>query len=858
MILIDQKNYQNHQLGGKAQQLFQLQERGYTIPDFCCIEAAFFEKSLDSDTMESIRQLLQRIDYHSADSLEKISREIRQLVKQKLNIQPFMTELTKAVDQRFPKTDLFSVRSSAAAEDGDVHSFAGQFETVLFVEKEALGEAIIRCVASQFRPAVLSYIHQHGGTVQSLTVTVILQEMIVGERSGILFTANPQGLLNESVVVVGNGTGDQIVEDRAPTTSYYFQLTDNQYYFDRQKEAPLLEQTELVELIALGQELKDQAGQELDIEFTFYKKQLFLLQARPITTLKKEPLVVLDNSNIVESYPGITLPLTASFIKQAYFGVFRGLAFRCVPDNQFIASYDDIFKEMLAVVNGRVYYKISNWYTLLSFLPLHKKIIPVWEEMLGVKGEQPADAGIKLPWHKRLRTYFQVLKEAKKVPQGMEQLNTSFNEIDALFQQKFHSGLSNKDILKLYQELKNKVLVSWDITLLNDLYAFIYTGLLKHQMKRMAIANYEQRTNEFIAGIGNLESMKPILALLHLAQRLIDENLKTELEQIQTDEQAKAALSSNTLLGQYTADYIRLYGDRSLEELKLETKTFRVKPLRLFQELQNYANNPSQLSNLLKKLSAGADEKNAVMENDSLSIRQRKRLTRLSEKAMLGIKNREISRLNRSRLYGMVRSLYSEMGKNLTEMDILQHPRDIFYTTLEELDALEQGEQSASEVRAAVERRKQEYQNFANLPVYSRLIYAGKEFNKYPQNINAVKVVNPDGELAGIPCSEGLVTAEILVIENPHEAGDVSEKILVTKMTDPGWVFLLTKAAGIITEKGSLLSHTAIISRELQIPAVVGVPDATVLLKSGDKVTLNGNTGKIIREPGGETRVSDN
>lgn len=172
MILIDQKNYQNHQLGGKAQQLFQLLERGYTIPDFCCIEAGFFEQSLDSETMESIRQLLQRIDYHSVDSLEKISREIRQLVKQKLDIQSFMTELTKAVDQRFPKTNLFSVRSSATAEDGDVHSFAGQFETVLSVKKEALGEAIIRCVASQFRPAVLSYIHQHGGTVQSLTVTV--------------------------------------------------------------------------------------------------------------------------------------------------------------------------------------------------------------------------------------------------------------------------------------------------------------------------------------------------------------------------------------------------------------------------------------------------------------------------------------------------------------------------------------------------------------------------------------------------------------------------------------------------------------------------------------------------------------
>jgi pyruvate,water dikinase len=99
--------------------------------------------------------------------------------------------------------------------------------------------------------------------------------------------------------------------------------------------------------------------------------------------------------------------------------------------------------------------------------------------------------------------------------------------------------------------------------------------------------------------------------------------------------------------------------------------------------------------------------------------------------------------------------------------------------------------------------------------------------------------------LQGIPCSKGKVTGEVLIINNAMEAKNAKDKILVTKMTDPGWVFLLASAKGIIAEKGSLLSHTAIISRELKIPSIVGVDNALDILKNNDIVSMDGNTGII-------------
>ena len=103
----------------------------------------------------------------------------------------------------------------------------------------------------------------------------------------------------------------------------------------------------------------------------------------------------------------------------------------------------------------------------------------------------------------------------------------------------------------------------------------------------------------------------------------------------------------------------------------------------------------------------------------------------------------------------------------------------------------------------------------------------------------------PGGLITGTPCSNGIAEGEVLVIDSPQTAENAKDRILVTKMTDPGWVFLITMAKGIIAEKGSLLSHTAIISRELGVPSIVGVKKATGILRTGDTVRMNGGTGSI-------------
>ena len=168
---------------------------------------------------------------------------------------------------------------------------------------------------------------------------------------------------------------------------------------------------------------------------------------------------------------------------------------------------------------------------------------------------------------------------------------------------------------------------------------------------------------------------------------------------------------------------------------------------------------------------------------------------------MLGIKNREISRLNRSRIYGIVREIYLSFGKYYYESKCINEVNDIFYLKEEEIfnniDKLK-------DLTNLVSERKDKYKSFYSLPAYTRLIFTNNEFDKLSKNITYQEELINQDKLYGTPCSSGIVEGEVLVVDNINDIGDVKDKILITKMTDPGWVFLLATAKGVISEKGSL------------------------------------------------------
>lgn len=775
--------------GNKIGNLQLLKEAGFNIPEFVKIP---FAAVVDSEKYKSLLGENQNIN---AEEYRKI---IDASLREDFDVNRFLN---------FEKDiSLFSVRSSCNVEDGRELSFAGQFDTFLNVEFKDLVDKIYEVIRSLANPGLIDYAGSSRAGLSDIGMDVIVQEMILPRLSGVIFSSNPQGILNEAVITVGEGTGDGVVGDLTDTSSYYCNRTDDEYYYEG--DVDFLTAKEIQALLELTDRIKAITGEYIDIEFAIKDDEIFILQVRNITTIRGESPLILDNSNIVESYPGLSLPLTISFVKLVYGGVFRGVSRRVLKNDKELLKHSDIFENMVGNANGRIYYKISNWYTMLKFLPFSSRIIPVWQEMLGVgnKTYDIEDVNLSLPV--RIGTYFNSLYELLRVPKGMKELDDEFSKVNAGVYEKYSDELSPKELIEIFNDIRKKLFDIWDVTLLNDMYAFIFTGLLKARIRKKG--GDEKTANEYISGISDIESMKPVSTLIDIALNR-DRYTDVQYEEVKRD-------------------YISKYGDRNLEELKLESRTFRTDP-ELFDE---------QIENIRK--SENKDKLSGRMHNPAPLGREGGLTRFLSRRAAKGIAAREKSRLNRCRAYGIVRQIMLSIGNSYAKQGLIDEQRDIFMLTLEEVfDMADHPIRMSDEIS----KRKELYRMYENLPAYSRIIFEHNEFDKNHRSVNHFVRKESRDELTGVPCAGGTARAEALVINGPRDKALVEGRILVTRMTDPGWVFMLTTAKGLISEKGSLLSHTSIISRELGIPSVVGVKGLLENVESGDIISMDGNTGVI-------------
>ena len=703
-----------------------------------------------------------------------------------INVPPFIVvDTNQNIDMSFSSATKFAVRSSFDAEDNNNNSFAGQFDTLLNINKDNIEAAVEQVLNSFSNESAEAY--KNNRNVPNITTgKVIIQEMITSEMSGVIFTSNPQGILNETVVVVGNGLGNNVVEDKVDTTSYFYNQDDDIYYYEQNNNSPVLSEELLKELLNISGQIKEIFNQEMDIEFGIRDGEIFIFQARPITTLNNENIIILDNSNIVESYPGISSPLTQSFVKEIYYGIFKNCLNRISKNDKIIEEMDDQLQNMVDIANGRIYYRISNWYSVLSLLPFSKKIIPMWQNMMGVNNKYVQDVSRKIPFKTKFTITCGFFHYLNEIPNLMKDLNIIFEVSYKEYKNQVSEANDIQSLLDTYQNIKDNILKDWDLTLINDMYAFIYTHLAGEENKK------------YISNIKNLESMKPVLALNELISVANDYGMESQ----------EYTLASKA--------YIDLFGDRCLGELKLETKTYRTNPELLHDIVKQKLNNFEPINHDI----------DSDINNDNIFIRN----------AKIGIMNREISRMNRSRIFGLVREIFLKIGMLLYQNNEIDNIRDVFYLHMDELNK--------TNLKEIIIQRKQTLELYNNVPAYSRLVFSDKILNKRINN-NINNILNKPDELYGTAASEGIIEGEVLIIDNPNLSIDTTGKILVTKSTDPGWVFLIENAAGIIAEKGSLLSHTAIITRELGKPSIVNVKDCTKILKTGDKVLMDAINGII-------------
>ena len=805
-------------IGGKAQSLVRLRDEfGLSVPEFVVIP--FSEIIADFNKVSS--QLDKSITaYFQSGREATLLKAIEKLIA---NLQ-LDEDLVSTFDSKIQKQSWTKVsfRTSALVEDGPETSFAGQYESFLDVtySRATLEDHVRKCFASMLTLRVLRYARERGLTSFELGGSVVVQEMFYGTSSGVLFTENGSG----SIAIEASDSWRNLVVEGG---------NSKEYLVRRDQVATAKISRELRELCVLALGLEAKLGYPLDIEWSIAKGKVMFLQMRPITVARLDYELDWDSTNISENYPGVTLPLTYSVIRELYAGVYMSFLRMLGTSEKHLRADEAQFRNMLGYLNGHVYYRITNWYELLKFLPgrANQQFFEAMLNPVTKRGEKE-----KTRRSMDLRSLAAILRflillnrsEAKS-----KKFRKVFAEKITFFKSYQLDYVNAAELLAASRKVRDELLADWATPILNDVKLMVFHGILKKYF-----FDDEDQTEylNFLQGLTDRASLKPLEQLAQVG-KVVAESLKAE--QVTSIAKLKVTPSWPLVLAEAN-DYVTAFGSRTPGELKLES-------VRLTDDIADV------LEMALKAHESTFAANNSSRSREKVKLAWPSNVKGLSRPLLRWVANntrkaidwRERFRFNRAQTFDLSRSLYDAVGRVLAAEGLLKEARDIYWLTEAEVDEIVNAHAWSLDAKPIVASRKKLFAEYSK----SGMSLATRGAGVIAAN-HLTDVISTDGidGLAGKGVAPGVLTAEVIVCTEFDPAIDVRGKILVVHHIDPGWTLLFTQAAGIVAERGNALSHAAIIAREIGIPAVVAVPRATAELVSGETITINGVLGTITRE----------
>jgi pyruvate,water dikinase len=780
----------------------------------------------------------------------------------------FLEELSSSLKQ-FGENKLWAVRSSASSEDGINNSFAGQLDTFLFIPTDKVMEHVEKVWNSIYSEHFVQYTKERNLTVIE-SPAVLIQLMVNATSAGVGFGVNPVTQDKEYVISGVFGLGNQLVSGDTDADTWIVknnEIDDTSISFKAKKEvldseaygtklvdnedpeSPSLTKEQIYKVKDLIQKVSQYYKHPQDVEWAIEGNTVYLLQSRPITTINQGKEVLWDNSNIAESYGGVTTPLTFSFAKKAYENVYRQLCLLLnIPEDK-VANHDVEFRNMLGLVNGRVFYNMNSWYKTLALLPGFSLNKTFMEQMMGVKealSEELVQEIQQSVTQNKAKDTFDLVKTSAGLIKSLLFLDKTvdgfYNRLNTALVDKDLSNMSISELISYYNNLELQLLKKWDAPMVNDLFAMVFYGLLRKLSSKWCDDVDESLQNALILTQGGIISAEPAKLMKQMARKIHAQSLKN----LPFDEWCKTVDSSS--VKQDIDSYIARFGDRCLDELKLESITLYDNPTILYQTLFEMSNNEVLM---VTPDVIETDEKAKAVERDviaKLPFIKRHVFSWVVKMARKTVRERENLRFERTRLFGRVRRIFLEIGKKLVEEKILNEERDIFYLEVGEIQSFIEGTSTLLNLKALAGLRKAEFNEYEKSPAPSDRFNTYGMVYKNNNYQSRQKTVNIEGNTQqGLGCCPGIVRGPVKIVRDPKNVTLEKGTILVAERTDPGWIMLFSSVSAILVERGSLLSHAAIVSRELNLPAVVSVPGLMDWLKDGDIVEMNGTTGTITK-----------
>ncbi|KAM3099838.1 phosphoenolpyruvate synthase [Phormidesmis sp. 146-12] len=849
-------------VGGKGANLGELSKiEEIRVPDGFCISTEAFKRIIGETP--SIHELLDQLlvlKVEDRDKIAELSGEIRRVIEAIAIPEDINREITHALS-RMGEKNAYAVRSSATAEDLPTASFAGQQDTYLnIIGREAILKHISKCWASLFTDRAIIYRLKNGFDHRKVQMSVVVQKMVFPQASGILFTADPvtcsrkvlsidasfglgealvSGLMNADNYKVCNS---KVIDKRISTKKLAIYAlkdggTKEQEIEPERQNRQALTDEQILQLERIGRKIEEHFGCPQDIEWCLVNDTFYIVQSRPITTLFPIPEAN-DRENHVYVSVGHQQMMTDA-MKPLGISLWQLTAARPMfnAGGRLFVDVTDMLaspagRETILNVLGKADPLIKDALTTLIERGDFIKLLPDQQEQSAGESNQG-----------RSVADFQTLNEYDPaiVADLIQRSQTSIAALKQNIQSKSGSDLFDF-ILEDIQQLKK---------ILSDPQSF---GVIMTAMNASSWIN--EKMNEWLGeknaadtlsqSVPNNITSKMGLALLDVAdvirpypevmeylQRVEDDNFLDELIEFEGGQETRDAIAA----------FLNKYGMRCAGEIDITRTRWSEKPTTLIPIILSHIKNfePSESDRKFEQgrqqaLSKEQEllERLQLLPEGEQKVKETKRMIRLIRNF---IGYREYPKYGMVNRYFVYKQALLKEAEPLVQANVIPEKEDIYYLTFEEL-------------REVVLTNKLDHQ----------IINKRKDEYKLHEKLTPPRVITSDGEIiageykrenlpakaiVGLPVSAGVIEGRARVILNMEDADLEDGDILVTSFTDPSWTPLFVSIKGLVTEVGGLMTHGAVIAREYGLPAVVGVENATKLIKDGQRIRVQGTEGYV-------------
>ena len=847
-------------VGGKGLNLGELSNiQGIQVPEGFCVTTVGYEKAIEqNEELQTLLQQLTKLKLEDRAQIGEMSKEIREVIIA-VQIPSDVVEAVAHYLSRFGNEHAYAVRSSATAEDLPYASFAGQQDTYLnIIGKEAILQHVRKCWASLFTERAVMYRMQNGFEHNQVSICVVVQKMVFPQASGILFTADPV-TSNRKVLSIDAscGLGEALVSGLVSADNYKVKEgeiidkmiatkklaiyalkeggTETKQIDSAQQKIQTLSERQILQLAQIGRQIEAYFGCPQDIEWCLARNTFYIVQSRPITTLYPIP-----EENDGENHVYISVghqqmmtdamkPLGLSFFLLTTNAPMRKAGGRLFVDaTQQLASpasreylintlgkSDPLVRDALTTIIER-----DNFITLLPDDEKEKSVgkgVPP----VSTQPEIENDPAIVTELIKNSEASLEELKETMQLKSGVDVLDFILEDI-----QQLKKVLFNPQSIAVIMAGMNAS--TWINEKMEQ-----WLGE-KNAADTLSQSVQNNITSEMgLALMEVADVIRPYEEVIAYLQHVENDSFLDELVQFKGGEKAREAIDA----------FLNKYGMRCSGEIDITKTRWSEKPTTIIPMILNNIRD-FEYGASKRKFEEGLQE--ALKKEEELVDRLQqlpdgKQKVEETKRMIRNIRNfigyREYPKYGMINRYFIYKQALLKEAEQLVQSGVIHEVDDIYYLTFEELHEVVRTKKLNYEL---IHKQKNDYKLYEKLTPPRIMTSDGEIITGKYKRENL-----PADAIAGLPVSSGVVEGRARVILNMEEANLEEGDILVTAFTDPGWTPLFVSIKGLVTEVGGLMTHGAVIAREYGLPAVVGVENATKLIKDGQRIRVHGTEGYI-------------